>query len=191
MQGILRTVTLFSALVALPAAASAAARGGVSLPDTLQVGEKALVLNGIGIRQATVFNVNVYVAGLYLEEKTGDAQKVISGDAAKEILMHFVRDVDAGDIRGAYDEGFEKNAGSKLKAMEARLKTLNGWMADMKKGERMSITYVPGKGTTVTVKGKDKGTIEGADFAQILFTIFFGPNPPNSDLKEGMLGKKS
>lgn len=191
MRAILQSVTLIGALALLPAAAHAASRAGVSLPDTQEVGGKTLVLNGLGIRQATVLNFNVYVAGLYLEKKTGDAKAIIDSDAPKQILMHFIRDVSADDIREAYDEGFEKNAGGKLGAIEARVKKLNGWMADMKKGDRMSITYVPGKGTTVNIRGKDQGTIEGADFAKVMFAIFFGSEPPNSDLKEGMLGKKS
>lgn len=179
---ILLTSLLFAA------SAFAGTREGVTLPDTQEVGGKKLVLNGIGIREATVFNVNVYMAGLYVEKKTKSPSDIIDPKAPKKILMHFVRDVDASDIRGAYDEGFEKNGGSGL---TKKVKQLNGWMSEMKEGQRMALIYEPGKGTTVSVRGKVKGTIEGEDFAKVLFTIFFGPNPPNSDLKEGMLGKKS
>ncbi|MCA9549804.1 MAG: chalcone isomerase family protein [Myxococcales bacterium] len=190
MRGILQSLTILGALATVSTSALAASREGVTLPDSQKVGEKELVLNGIGIREATIFNVNVYVAGLYVEEKTGDAAKIISPEATKKILMHFVRDVDASDIQGAYNEGFEKNADGKMAALKDRVAKLNSWMADMKKGDKMSITYVAGQGVTVNVKGKDKGTIEGADFAKVMFTIFFGPKPPNSDLKEGMLGQK-
>jgi hypothetical protein len=51
-------------------------------------------------------------------------------------------------------------------------------------------TYVPGTGTTLTVRGKDKLTIAGLPFAQALFSVWLGPKPPTSDLKSGMLGKK-
>jgi hypothetical protein len=40
----------------------------VTLPDTEQVGATKLVLNGMGLR--TEFMVKVYVAGLYLEQKS-------------------------------------------------------------------------------------------------------------------------
>ena len=178
-------------LLALGAAeAPAASREGVTLPDRLEVGGQDLVLNGLGIREATMFNVNVYVAGLYVKEKTSNPADVIDPKAPKRILMHFVRDVDASDVRGAYEEGFEKNAGKAYASMKANVKKLNGWMSDMKKGQRMAITYVPGEGTSVSVQGKTKGTIPGEDFGKVMFTIFFGPKPPNSDLKEGMLGKR-
>jgi hypothetical protein len=39
----------------------------VTLPDTVQVGGRTLVLNGLGLRKK--FVVKVYVAGLYLEQK--------------------------------------------------------------------------------------------------------------------------
>jgi hypothetical protein len=51
------------------------------------------------------------------------------------------------------------------------------------------MTYVPGTGTRLTVKGNDKLTIPGQPFAKALFTIWLGPNPPNSDLKKGLLGQ--
>lgn len=184
-----RTMTALTLSVFLTApSAFAGQREGVTLPDSQDVGGQKLVLNGIGIREATVFNVNVYVAGLYVKEKTKDAAKVIDPKAPKKILMHFVRDVEAKDIRKAYDEGFEKNGG---KSMGADVKKLNSWVVDMKEGNRMSIIYDPAKGTQVSVGGKIAGTIEGEKFAEVLFKIFFGPNPPNSDLKEGMLGGKS
>lgn len=186
MRTMITALTL-SLLLAAPAA-FAGKRGGISLPDSQKVAGSSLVLNGIGIREATVFNVDVYVAGLYVKAKTKSAAAVIDSKNPKKILMHFVRDVEAGDITKAYTDGFEKNGG---KAMAAKVKKLNSWVVDMKEGQRMAIVYVPGKGTHLTVKGKKTGTVAGDKFAEVLFKIFFGPNPPNSDLKEGMLGNKS
>ncbi len=165
----------------------AAERDGIKLPDTQTVDGKTLVLNGIGIREATIFQIDVYFAGLYLEKKTKDAKSIIDG-GTKRILMHFVRGVDKDQIAEAYEEGFEKNAGDKLPNLKKKIAQLNSHMADMKEGDKMSLTYVAGKGVYTEVKGKNYGPIEGEDFAKVLFLIFFGEKPPNSDLKEGMLG---
>lgn len=180
----LMTALSLSIVLAAPSA-FAGKKGGVTLPDTQKVGGESLVLNGIGIREATVFNVDVYVAGLYVKTKTKKASEVIDGNAPKKILMHFVRDVDADDIRGAYTEGFKINGG---KSMGAQVKKLNSWVVDMKKGDRMAIVYDPAKGTTLSVSGKGAGTVKGKKFAEVLFRIFFGPKPPNAGLKDGMLG---
>ncbi len=181
------TALTLSLLLAAPNA-FAGKRGGISLPDTQEVAGNILVLNGIGIREATIFNVDVYVAGLYIKAKTKSAAEIINAKNPKKILMHFVRDVEAAKITDAYTEGFKKNGG---KALAAKVNKLNSWVVDMKEGDRMAIVYVPGKGTHLVVKGKKTATVAGDKFAEVLFKIFFGPNPPNSDLKEGMLGKKS
>jgi hypothetical protein len=52
----------------------------------------------------------------------------------------------------------------------------------------MAFTYVPGEGTTVEVKGEEKGTIEGKEFADALFASWIGEHPATGKLKKGLLG---
>jgi chalcone isomerase-like protein len=66
----------------------AASLAGVTLPDTVQVGGTMLVLNGLGLR--TKFSVKVYVAGLYLEQKSSDSSAITKADAPKRIVMQFL-----------------------------------------------------------------------------------------------------
>ncbi len=182
---------LFAFLVVLATgfAAHAAKLEGVTMPDTKMVEGKQLVLNGLGIREATVFKVDVYIAGLYLEKKTSNPEEVIDSKQTKQVFQHFVREVGKDDVTEAWSEGMENNAGGGYAALEDRVATLNGWMADMKVGDKMSYTWVPGTGVVVEVKGQKKGTIPGDDFAKVMWKVWFGPNPPNSGLKKGMLGK--
>ena len=56
-------------------ALNAASLAGVSLPDTEQVGGKSWSSTR---RLSTKFTVKVYVAGLYLEQKSSDAKVIIS-----------------------------------------------------------------------------------------------------------------
>ncbi len=173
-------------LVAAPA--FGAERAGVKMPDTITVAGKQLVLNGLGVREATIFNVDVYVAGLYLEAKSSNGDQIASSEQVKRINMVFVRDVDRSDIVDAFRDGFKRNGGD-MNKLKDRLGKLNGWMTDIKKGQTLSFTYEPGKGTTVELKGEVKGVIEGADFATAVFRNYIGPKPPNSGLKNGLLGK--
>jgi hypothetical protein len=39
------------------------------------------------------------------------------------------------------------------------------------------------------MNGKEKLTIAGPAFGQVLMSVWFGPKPPTADLKTGMLGK--
>lgn len=158
------------------------------MPDELVLEGKKVVLNGMGIREATAFKVDVYVAGLYLENKSSDGRAIAASNETKRLVLHFVRDVDEDDITEAWTDGFKKNTPSEMGALQARINTLNGWMQDMEEGQALVFNYIPGKGLQVTVDGRKKGFIEGEDFQKAFFLIWLG-DPPNAGLKTGLLGK--
>ena len=189
-----RFATFFVAtLIALGATltapdAQAAECVGVTMPDTITVDGKKLYLNGQGIREATIMKVDVYVAGLYVTEKSSSGSALAKKNAHKRLVLHFVRDVDRDKIVEAYEESFKKAAGSKYGELKSKLDKLNGWMSSIKEGQKQVYTYVPGKGLTVEVAGKTKGTIKGNDFTDAFFRIWLGSDPPNKGLKRGLLG---
>ena len=162
---------------------------GVTLPDQTTVSGRTLVLNGLGLREATVLMVNVYVAGLYLESKSPDPGVILKADQTKQIVMKFVRSVGKEKLAEAFTEGFDKNAGDKRASLASGLATLNAALTDVKKEDIITLTYLPGTGVTVTVKGKDVAVIPGDEFQRVLFSIWLGANPPNVSLREGLLGR--
>ena len=180
------TLLLLAVLLALPA--EAAQLAGVTLSDQAVVNGKELVLNGLGLREATVLMVDVYVAGLYVEKKTSDPTAILAADQTKQLVMRFVRSVGKEKLTEAWTDGFDKNAGDQRAALAPGLATLNAAMTDVKKEDRIVLTYVPGTGVTVSVKGKDAAVIAGEDFQRVLFAIWLGPDPPNVSLREGLLG---
>lgn len=161
---------------------------GVSFPDQIQVSGTRLTLNGLGLREATIFKVKVYVAALYLPTASTNPGAILDSSQPKRLILHFLRDVGRDDMIKAWREGFEANAGDALAGLQERIDTLNGWMADMKTGERLAFTHLPGKGVQVEVAEKTKGTIPGEDFAKALFAVWLGAKPPNPALKAGLLG---
>lgn len=184
--------------LAFLAALSAAALGGtpghaatcrdVQFPDSVKAAGADLVLNGLGIRKATLLSIKVYVAGLYLPQKSADAAAILRADARWQLVLRFVRDVGASDIRDAFQEGFEKAAGDKLAALTPRIAALKARMADFKTGQSLTFTHDPATGVAVDVNGSIGTPIEGADFAAALLAIWLGSKPPNQDLKTGLLG---
>lgn len=160
----------------------------VAFPEQAQVDGSALTLNGLGLRQATLLRVNVYVAALYVAKTASDPKAILGSNSAYEMILHFVRDVGAGDISKGWTEGFEKNSKAELPALKERIATLNGWMADVKTGQRLSFSFKPGMGVRVDVNGTAKGTLKGDDFGKALLAIWLGDDPPNPELKAGLLG---
>ncbi|MCZ7564375.1 MAG: chalcone isomerase family protein [Burkholderiales bacterium] len=161
---------------------------GVAFPDQVQADGAALKLNGLGLRQATFLRIDVYVGALFLAQPSKDPGVILKADAPWQLVLHFVRDVGRSDLVKAWDEGFENNAKGEIPALKDRIETFKGTMDDVKVGERIVMTYKPGAGVQTAVKGAAKGTIAGADFARALLSIWLGPNPPNADLKAGLLG---
>jgi hypothetical protein len=161
---------------------------GVDFPEHVQVNGTELTLNGLGIRKATILKVSVYVGALYVPNPTKDAQALIDPSSPAELILHFVRNVGVGDLRNAWSEGFERAAKDQLTLLNARIAMLNSWMSDIKTGQRLVFVRKPGTGVQVSVNGVVKGTITGDDFSRALLSIWLGPEPPNADLKSGLLG---
>jgi hypothetical protein len=167
--------------------ANAASLAGVTLPDTVEVGVTTLVLNGLGLR--TKFTVKVYVAGLYVQQKSSDPSAIIKADAPKRILMQFVHSASKQQMMDAFDEGFKDNTPDAEKTMKADIDKFIGALEAVKNGDQMVVTYVPGTGTTLDINSSNKLTIAGSAFGQVLFSVWLGPKPPTTDLKKGILGQ--
>src|SRR4051812_44265551 len=102
---------LFLSLSISPA--FAAVKAGVEASDQLSVEGKTLKLNGLGVREATIFHVDVYVAGLWLERPTHDAGEILSKDSdLKLIQLNFVHRVTASQMNDAWDESLKNGCGS-------------------------------------------------------------------------------
>lgn len=184
----MRRTVLSMGLVAVAMLGSAQAREckGVDFPEHLQVSGHDLTLNGLGMRKATFLKVNVYVGALYVTHPSHEAGPLIDPGTQAQLILHFVRNVSAGQMRDAWNEAFEKVTQGQTFA--PKIATLNSWMTDLKTGQRLVFTRVPSAGIEVSVNGAVKGTIAGDDFARALLSIWLGDSPPNPELKSGLLG---
>lgn len=157
------------------------------MPDQVTVDGRKLVLNGMGLREATVFNVNVYVAGLYLLKRSSNGEQIAAAEEPKQMRIQFLRDVSKSDMAEAIQKGFVRATGDSYGKLKARVERLMAVLPEFKNGDRFTITYRPGRG--VDLKSNSASTtIEGADFARALFLIWIGKHPPNAGLKKGLLG---
>ena len=170
------------------AAAQARQCRGIDFPERVQVAGTDLTLNGLGVRKATFLKVNVYVAALYVNRRSNDPDTLIRSDAPQELILQFVRGVGVDDLRKAWREGFERVTQNQLAPFASRIATLNGWMEDVKSGERLQFVRQAHGGIEVSVAGKVRGTLESEDFARAFLSIWLGATPPNPELKTGLLG---
>ena len=180
---------MFLGAVLAVASATGAEMYGAKFSDSIELDGKTLVLNGLGPRKA-IFGIRVYVAGLYLDAKSKDPEAIVSSETTKNLKLSFVRKVEAAKIRDAWSEGLGKsdNCGGDCASFKDRLTELNSWMSDMKEGSHMEFTFRTG-GVEVWVNGARKGEVKGGDFGKALLRIWLGKDPPNEDLKKGLLGE--
>lgn len=178
-------------LVALMASSAgfAAQIGTVTLPDSLTAGSDTLLLNGAGFRKKLF--IKVYVGGLYLKQKSGDADSIISADDPMAVRMHFIYDgVSSQKLIDAWNEGFANATGGNIAPISNEIGQFNAFFKEeAKKNDIYDMIYLPGEGVRVSIKGRVLGTVKGLEFKKALFGIWLGAKPVDGKLKNGMLGK--
>ncbi len=179
--------------VACAMPAYAAEVGGVKVDDTATVAGKSLILNGLGMRQIIV--VKVYAAALYLSEKKTSAADVQALTTPKRVALHIQREVNSEEFGQLFITSMNKNSTKEEKAKVISQTVKFGEMFSsldkVKKGDIITLDWVPGSGTVSTLNGKQIGeTMPDIAFYNAVLRIWLGDNPVQSDLKRGLLGEK-
>ena len=164
---------------------------GVKLEPTVQVALAPLQLNGAGVRTRAIFKV--YVAGLYVPQKSKDATALLSQKGPRRMSITMLRNVDADSFGGALNEGLKNNhTEAQLAGYKAQIEALNANLkavGETKKGDVINFEYVPDAGTRITVNGQPRGTsIAGEDFFTAVLRIWLGEKPADAGLKKALLG---
>lgn len=164
---------------------------GVKLAPSAQVGATTLVLNGAGLRTRMFFKV--YVAALYVPQKTADAQVLLADKGPRRMVISMLRNVDAATFAQALTDGLRDNHTeaqlASLKAQSEVLVTNLKLAGEARKGDDIQFEYTPELGTRVIVNGQMRGSpIAGAEFFNAVLRVWLGDKPADADLKKGLLG---
>lgn len=162
--------------------------GGVSPAKSISVGGETLKLNGAGVR--TKFFMDMYVASLYLKDKSNDRDKIINNDENMAITLDIVSSlITSKKMIDAVNEGFQNSTNGHTATLKKEIETFKSYFEEeIQKGDRYIIAYQKGVGVIVSKNGKRLPTIKGLAFKKALFGIWFSKKPADSDLMKGMLG---
>ena len=179
----MRKLALLLALCAVPALAKE--REGVVAPPQIEVAGKPLQLLGMGLRKKLFFKV--YLASLYVQTPSDDAAQVVASDQIKRVQMNMLRDLERGKIVEAVQQGFERNSAPDMPKLQKRLDDFLAAIPDLREGQTIVITYLPGRGTLLKAGLGEEITIPGKDFADALFSVWLGRSPVDDELKREMM----
>jgi hypothetical protein len=176
-------VALFAPVRCLAATADL---DGVELPQIARADGKILHLNGIGLRTYSILGIHIYVAALYLEHPSTDAEAIMRSPETKLLEIRFVRDVGADAARRAWRTGLENNCRAPCQLDPDDVAHFLALVPAMHKGERYSILFT-GLGATVSADGVPLASVAKPQFAAAMLATFLGPAPASPRLKAELL----
>lgn len=162
---------------------------GVAMPTERQAAGLALRLNGMGLRTYSVFHVHVYVAGLYLEQPSGDAETILRSDSAKLMMIEFVHDVTTAQARKAWATGLADNCRAPCHLPEDEIARFLAAVPEFHRGDTSTLLFV-GQTVQIEVNGHVLGTVGDPAFSRTILATFIGPFPPSETFKRGLLGRR-
>jgi hypothetical protein len=181
------------ALLAAPPA-SAADVGGVKIDDAVKVAGKDLRLNGAGLRTRAMFKV--YAMGLYLGKKETSTEAVLAAAGPRRFTIVMMREVTGDDFGQAFMSGINANTDkaekSKIVGQMVKFGEMFVNVAALKKGDTLTVDWVPDKGTVIELNGKSIiEPLPDQAFYNALLKIWLGDKPADSSLKPLLLGAKA
>ena len=165
---------------------------GVDMPETLQVGDAILVLNGVGTR-TIAFVIKPYVGGLYLKNAETDAKKIMMADETMAIRLNIISSTGRGTMMNALRKGLRSSLdamGGDFEMIRTRFDAFQEFFPEDKfeEGNFVDFAYLPGEGLKVYKNDGFVGLIEGIDFKQAFFGIWLNDSSPaDSSLKTAMI----
>lgn len=154
--------------------------------ELVQKGHK-LYLNGQGERSK--FFTTVYIAALYVSQTSSDARQILNADAPQLMRLQITSSLITPErLNSSIKEGLRLSAGDQYERYAGMLdQALTENSLSVDHGDQFDFLYIPGECTYFSRNGKQLGCMPSFEFKQVLFGIWLGERPIQSDLKNDLL----
>ena len=188
----IRWIAGLSLALGLGGAAQAIEVGGLKFDDTAKVAGKELKVNGAGIRVRIV--VKVYAMVLDLPEKKDTTAGVLDSPGPRRFSLGMLREVTGDELGQAFMAGITANTDkaerSKFVNQLAQFGEAFVNIPQAKKGDIITLDWVPDTGTVMSLNGKPIGEpLKDVGFYNAVLKIWLGDKPVDTTLKPALLGK--
>ena len=166
--------------------------GGVKLDDTVQLANQALKLNGAGVRYKLIFKV--YTIALYLPEKKSQLAEILALPGPRRLEIVMLRDISSDDLGKSFMEGLNRSSDqadrTRLLNHTMQLGAMFEMVPGLKKGDMLTIDWLPEEGTLCRLNGKQLGEkVPDLAFYNALLKIWIGAHPADMPLRAHLLGE--
>jgi hypothetical protein len=175
---------IFTLLCASPALT--AQIDGVTFADEYRAGDVKLAIRGYAILNYMLV-IRAYAGALYLTPATPSSQAL--SDTPRVLELHYFHSISAEDFRTSTTEMIRRNTTPEaFNGIRREIDVMNALYRNVSPGDRYRAEYIPGKGTTLYLKGKALGTVRGELFSKAFFSIWIGSNPIDRSFRDRLLG---
>lgn len=155
--------------------------------NEIKIENEKLILNGLAVRKATIFNIKILVAGLYLTTKSNGPDLILNSTSTKEIRIRFMKSISSEKISKMWSEQLLNRCLKDCITLKEQAAQLGKLMIDIKPGDALSFIFFD-QYVQVILSNNNSGKIEGRNFQKALLSLWIGENPLDENLKKGLLG---
>jgi hypothetical protein len=145
-------------------------------------------LTGAGMRKKAF--IDLYTVGSYIvNEFNGRTPgELASADVVKQLHLVLQRDVGGGDMARAFENAIRANH---PREFDTELKKLTAMIEahDVKKGDEVWITNIPGYGLHIHLVGKKQEFIPGVNFSKAVWEIYLGEKNVGEAVKKALVSR--
>lgn len=164
---------------------------GYTFPETKVVDGKTLYLNGAGLRTIKKFGltIQIYVAGLYLENNHKSAKEVMNDPGLKYFHSVYLRGgISKKKQKDAWKDSMREGCHIDCAGSKETIRKMFDYIVKTKKGGEVNILFYPDK-VKVEAKGSSEasGEVSGANFSKDLLGLWIGPKSTIPNLKKDFM----
>ncbi len=180
-------------LIALPLNANAVTepKTETTYDDAITVNGTELVATGVALREKTFLKVDVYLIVSYIKKGAtlgeNKAESLLNLEEPKMLQMDLTRGFSNEKLKNAFSEVIEDNYDD-MSAFQSDMDTFLAYFtADAEEGDRLIFAYWPADGLTTSLNGTELGKIGNVEFMKALWTVWFGEDPADDDMREALV----
>lgn len=162
---------------------------GVFINNKSTFDNKEFVLNGVGVRERMW--IKLYVGSLYVPNKIKSEKELYDSEDYFYLKIDIISPKITSDVLiDAIEVGFTNSMNGNTSLIRDRIDFLKGFFREeIVVGNVFILYYSPEEKTTTIYKnGLKLGIIDGEDFRNAFFGIWFSNKPSSKALRDSMLG---